>query len=191
MRIGLLTISVFGLTLATAGTASLDLHGTARAGNRPQAQAVVWLDSPNVLPAGEGRRAVLDQRNLGFSPRVLVVRVGALVDFPNNDRVFHNVFSFRDGKKFDLGLYPVGTTRQLTFEKPGVSRIFCNIHPNMAAYVVAVDSPYFSATDEKGAFSIAQVPAGTFTYHAWRAGGPELTGTITVGAGLPFEIRWP
>ena len=145
----------------------------------------------DVLPAAEGRRAVLDQRNLSFSPHVLVVRVGALVDFPNNDRVFHNVFSFRDGKKFDLGLYPVGTTRQLTFEKPGVSRIFCNIHPNMAVYVVAVDSPYFSTADQNGAFSIPQVPAGMFTYHAWRPGGPQLTGTITVAAGLPLEIRWP
>ena len=63
------------------------------------------------------------------------MRVGTTVDFPNNDRVFHNVFSFRDGKRFDLGMYPIGTLRRVTFDKPGLSRLFCNIHPNMAAYV--------------------------------------------------------
>jgi hypothetical protein len=118
------------------------------------------------------------------------VRVGAKVDFPNNDRVFHNVFSFRDGKKFDLGLYPVGVKQIVQFDKPGLSRIFCNIHPNMAAYVLAVDSPYFTVTDERGAFTIPLVPTGTFTYQAWRPGGPDLTGTITI-AGQPLDIHWP
>jgi plastocyanin len=179
------------LAVASAGTAGLDLHGTARAGDRPQANAVVWLEAPNAPVTAENRRAVLDQRNLNFSPHVLAVRVGALVDFPNDDRVFHNVFSFRDGKKFDLGLYPVGTMRHVTFDKPGLSRIFCNIHPNMAAYVIAVDSPYFTVTDQNGGFVIPQVPAGTFTYHAWRPGGPDLTGTVTIDAARPLEIRWP
>jgi hypothetical protein len=133
----------------------------------------------------------LDQRNLSFSPHVLAVRVGAWVDFPNNDRVFHNVFSFRDGKKFDLGLYPVGVQKPVQFDKPGLSRIFCNIHPNMAAYVLAVDSPYFGVADARGAFTIPLVPAGTFTYHAWRPGGPDLAGKVTIDAGRPLEINWP
>jgi hypothetical protein len=118
------------------------------------------------------------------------VRVGAGVDFPNNDRVFHNVFSFRDGKKFDLGLYPVGVQKPVVFDKPGLSRIFCNIHPNMAAYVLAVDSPYFGVTDDRGAFAIPLVPSGRFTYHAWRPGGPDLTGTL-LADGSPLDIRWP
>ena len=100
--------------------------------------------------------------------------------FPNNDKVFHNVFSFRDGKKFDLGMYPKGVTKPIVFDKPGLARLFCNIHPNMAAYVMAVDSPYFAVTDENGAFTIAGVPPGTYTYHAWRPGGQALTGSITV-----------
>ena len=78
---------------------------------------------------------------------------------PNSDRVFHNVFSFHDGKRFDLGLYPVGTRQLVTFDAPGVSRIFCNIHPNMAAYVVAVDSAFFAVTDAEGRFAIAGVEA--------------------------------
>ena len=136
-------------------------------------------------------RIVLDQRNLAFSPHVLVVRVGTVVDFPNNDRVFHNVFSFRDGKRFDLGMYPVGTVRQVRFDKPGLSRIFCNIHPQMAAYVVVVDTPYFASADRNGAFSIAEVPAGTYTYRAWRPGGPTLTGSFASGSGTPLNVKWP
>ena len=191
MRVLLFVLGALALTVSAAGTAALDLHGTAHAGERPQANAVVWLESPNTTPSPEAKRPVLDQRNLTFFPHVLAVRVGAWVDFPNNDRVFHNVFSFRDGKKFDLGLYPVGVQKPVQFDKPGLSRIFCNIHPNMAAYVVAVDSPYFSVADERGAFAIPLVPAGTFTYHAWRAGGPDLTGKVTIDAAQPLDIHWP
>jgi plastocyanin len=191
MRLPLFVLGALALTVSVAGTAALDLHGTARVGDRPQPNAVVWLESPNTPPSAEARRPVLDQRNLSFSPRVLAVRVGAWVDFPNNDRVFHNVFSFRDGKKFDLGLYPVGVRKPVQFDKPGLSRIFCNIHPNMAAYVLAVDSPYFTVADERGAFTIPLVPSGTFTYHAWRPGGPDLVGKITIDAGRPLDIHWP
>jgi hypothetical protein len=134
---------------------------------------------------------VLDQRNLGFSPRVLAVRVGTTVDFPNSDRVFHNVFSFRDGKKFDLGMYPAGTSRPIVFDKPGLSRIFCNIHPHMAAYVMAVETPYFSVSDKSGAFTISGVPTGSYTYHAWRSGGQTLSGSVSVDSSHALEIRWP
>ena len=84
---------------------------------------------------------------------MLAVRVGTTVDFPNRDRVFHNVFSFRDGKRFDLGMFPIGARRRVTFDRPGLSRLFCNIHPNMAAYMMAVDAPYFGVADEQGASS--------------------------------------
>jgi len=167
-----------------------ELHGTARVGANPASDAVVWLEAPSA-PAVTARKAVLDQRNLTFSPHVLAVRVGTTVDFPNNDRVFHNVFSFRDGKRFDLGMYPVGALKRVTFNQPGVSRIFCNIHPNMAAYVLAVDSPYFAVSDADGAFIIASIPPGAYTYHAWRAGATDLTGTWTSAAGQPLTVSWP
>jgi plastocyanin len=191
MRVSVLAVGLLVLKASAAGAPAADLRGTAHAGDRPQPNAVVWLEAPNASPSREAKRPVLDQRNLSFSPHVLAVRVGASVDFPNNDRVFHNVFSFRDGKKFDLGLYPVGVQKPVLFDRPGLSRIFCNIHPNMAAYVLAVDSPYFSVTDERGLFSIPLVPAGTFTYHAWRPGGPDLTGTVAIDAGQPLDIHWP
>src|SRR5262245_31028282 len=103
------------------------MTGATRTGDRPEAHAVVWLDAPAGVPRPQPSKVVLDQRNLEFSPQVLAVQVGTAVDFPNNDRVFHNVFSFHNGKRFDLGLYPIGTARRVTFDHPGLSRILCNI----------------------------------------------------------------
>lgn len=172
---------------------SAELSGEAQATGRPAQYAVIWLDAPTAPPlVVQAARTVLDQRNLAFSPHVLVVRVGTAVDFPNSDHVFHNVFSFRDGKKFDLGMYPAGVkAKPVVFDKPGLSRIFCNIHPNMAAYVMAVDTPYYAVSDDRGAFLISAVPPGTYTYHAWRPGSETLSGSVTVGGGQPLEIRWP
>ena len=157
-------ISVIG------GTPPTSLRGTVYVGARPQADAVVWLESQGDIPLSPARPAVLDQRNLTFEPRVLAVRIGTIVEFPNNDRVFHNVFSFHNAKRFDLGMYPVGSSKRITFDREGLSRVFCNIHPGMAAYVMVVNSPYFAVSDRQGGFSIPAVPPGRYTYHAWRAG---------------------
>jgi plastocyanin len=175
----------------SAAIARTSLRGVVQAGGRSVENAVVWLEAPDMPTPAQTRKIVLDQRNLAFSPHVLVVRVGTVVDFPNNDRVFHNVFSFRDGKRFDLGMYPVGAVRTVTFNRPGLSRIFCNIHPHMAAYVWAVDTPYFAVSDEAGAFVIPSVPVGTYTYHAWRPGGTMLTGSTVFDEEAPLQIRWP
>jgi plastocyanin len=172
-----------------------DVRGTAHVGGRPAPHVVVWLEGAAPAPVAPPARVVLDQRNLAFAPRVLAVRVGTTVEFPNNDRVFHNVFSFRDGKRFDLGLYPVGTSRRVTFDRAGLSRIFCNIHPNMAAYVVAVDSPYYAVSDQSGAFTIGGVPRGTYKYTAWRAGAAEIQGTWSFpdssSEPAALAIEWP
>src|SRR5580765_5387026 len=137
MRPGLLAVAVLASIAGAAIPAAFDLSGATRAGNRAEPYAVVWLDVAQGMPRTTAPRVVLDQRNLDFFPRILAVRVGTVVEFPNNDRVFHNVFSFHDGKRFDLGLYPVGTMKRVTFDHPGLSRIFCNIHPNMAAHIMA------------------------------------------------------
>jgi plastocyanin len=179
------------MLLSAAPVLGAELAGTVKVAGKPAQNAVVWLEAANApVPVTPGK-IVLDQRNLTFSPHVLVVRVGSTVEFPNNDRVFHNVFSFRDGKKFDLGMYPKGTSKRIVFDKPGLARVFCNIHPNMAAYVLAVESPYFAVSNDQGAFSIAGVPTGTYTYHAWRPGGGQpLTGSVTVDGTQPIEIHW-
>lgn len=170
-------------------SAVVDVRGLVRVDGRPRKDVVVWLEGP-AATAKAPARTILDQRNLEFSPRVLAVGVGTRVEMPNNDRVFHNVFSFKDGKRFDLGLYPVGTTRVVHFDQPGLSRIFCNIHPNMAAYVLAVDAAHFAVSDAGGRFTIPGVPAGPATYRAWRPGGGERTGSFTVD-GAVLEIAWP
>lgn len=184
-----LTTFLVALCLATPAWAA-ELTGTAQVSGKPVQYAVVWLDVNPPPPFVQTSRVVLDQRNLAFTPHVLVVRVGTAIDFPNHDKVFHNVFSFRDGKKFDLGMYPTGTSKRIVFDQPGLARLFCNIHPNMAAYVIAVDTPYHAVTNERGVFKFPEVPAGTYTYHAWRPGGQPMTGSVTVDAGKPLEIRW-
>jgi plastocyanin len=180
-----------GLCLGPVLAAEGDLTGVVLVHGRPERNVVVWLEGGAVRAAAPAGRIVLDQRQLQFKPHVLAVTVGSQVEMPNSDRVFHNVFSFHDGKRFDLGLYPVGTARAVTFDRPGLSRIFCNIHPNMAAYVLAVDSVHYAVTDADGRFTIAGVPAGAYTYHAWRPGGQTLQGTVAVEAGRRLEIGWP
>jgi len=168
---------------------NVSVQGHASVGSKRLAGAVVWLDAPDA--PRPPRRAVLDQRNLAFSPTVIAVSTGSTVRFPNNDRVLHNVFSFRDGKKFDLGLYPVGQVRDVKFDRAGVSRLFCNIHPGMAAYVVVVDSPYYAVTDSTGAYALTGVPSGQYTYYAWRPGGATISGKVTVAAHTTLEVQWP
>lgn len=183
--------AIVGLTWLTATSAlAADLTGTVQASDTPLANAVVWLEVADPPIAPRSSRVVLDQRNLTFAPQVLAVQVGTTVDFPNNDTVFHNVFSFRDGKRFDLGMYPIGISKRILFDKPGLARIFCNIHPNMAAYVLAVDTPYYAMSDGRGAFTITGVPPGTYTYHAWRPGSETLTGSVTVDTTQRLRIQW-
>ena len=164
------------------------LQGTVRVGGRPAKDVVVWLP-------GDARpttaRVVLDQRNMAFIPRLLVVPVGTSVEMPNSDRVFHNVFSYHNGKRFDLGLYPSGTRKTVTFDQAGVSRIFCNIHPTMAAYVVAVPSMRFAVTDADGRFAIDDVDGGAQPYTMWRAGSEPRNGTLSIVPGEPVTIDWP
>ena len=188
-RSGLLLLLLLSWLLP-APAPGADLAGTVEMAGKPVEHAVVWLEVPDAPPFTQRSKVVLDQRNLTFAPQVLVVRVGTTVDFPNNDKVFHNVFSFRDGKRFDLGMYPTGTSKPITFDSPGLARLFCNIHPNMAAYVLAVDTPYYAVSDDRGRFAIAGVPAGTYTYHAWRPGGQMLDGSVTIEADRLLEIRW-
>jgi plastocyanin len=171
--------------------APFDVVGTASVAGKGIPDAVVWLEAPSVPHPAHAREVVLDQRNLNFYPHVLVVEVGTRVKFPNDDRVFHNVFSYHDGKRFDLGLYPVGAVKYVPFDQPGLSRIFCNIHPQMAAYVMVVDTPYFALSDESGRFEITGVPAGEYPSHAWRPGGPVLNLSVVVGPASALDVRWP
>ena len=160
--------SGFALQSGNVGvTGSVSLAGF---GLVDKSDVVVWLS-----PTGEGARArpgagkryKIVQQGKRFQPHVLAVPAGSIVDFPNLDPIFHNVFSLFDGKRFDLGLYEAGTTRGATFTKPGVCYVFCNIHPEMSAVVVVVDSPYFTTSNATGAFTMADVPPGRYRLSLW------------------------
>jgi len=143
--------------------------------SRPRAanNIVLWLtpvgsaglSSSPTLPASSRPRLV--QKNKSFEPHVLVVPVGSVVEFPNRDPFFHNVFSLFEGKRFDLGLYEAGSTRDVVFDKPGTSYIFCNIHSEMSAVVIVVSSPYFGISDARGRVSIPHVPPGRYMLRIW------------------------
>jgi plastocyanin len=128
---------------------------------------VVWLDpvnGPPVLPRPAGHAQIL-QKNKKFSPHILAVTTGTIVDFPNNDPIFHNAFSNFEGKVFDIGLYPPGTSKSVRLDRPGVVRVFCNIHPTMSAIVAVLSTPYFAISKADGRFQIADVPPGEYTLH--------------------------
>jgi plastocyanin len=136
-------------------------------------EVVIWLnrfDSETPAPAATDparKRIQLVQKNKSFQPHLLVVPVGSMVDFPNRDPFFHNVFSLFDGKRFDLGLHESGVTNSVRFDRLGVSFLFCNIHPEMSAVVVAVDTNYFGVSDRSGNISIPDVPDGRYQLHVW------------------------
>jgi plastocyanin len=162
------------------------VKGTITIGGRSTADAVVSIEGlskenfKSQVSGERSARAMIDQRDMKFVPRVLPVLVGTRVDFRNNDKTFHNVFSTSEAKKFDIGLRSPGETRSVTFDKPGVVRLLCNVHPNMEAYIVVKDHPYFVATDMRGNYQLSAVPLGKYRLEVWH---PEF-GTRTV----PFEL---
>jgi plastocyanin len=140
---------------------------------------VVWLTPVGVSAAVRpGPVARLVQKNKEFTPHVLAITAGTTIEFPNRDPFFHDVFSIYHGKPFDLGLYESGATRKVAFTKPGLSYIFCNIHPEMSAIVLVMRTPYFSITDISGSFQISGVPRERYKVEFWydAASEAELAG---------------
>jgi plastocyanin len=137
--------------------------------------AVLWLTSlsangpqpPTAQPLVHYR---LVQHDKQFNPHLLVVPVGTSVDFPNHDPFYHNVFSLFNGKRFDLGLYESGSDRSVRFDHEGISFIFCNIHPEMGAVVIALHTPYFAVASPAGNVTIRDVPPGTYDLRVWAEG---------------------
>jgi plastocyanin len=168
----------------------------AKSGGRKQeglASVVVWLtpqDRAGQASIGQRKRAQLVQRDKSFEPHVLVVRIGDIVDFPNRDPFFHNVFSLFNGKRFDLGLYEAGATNSARFDRAGVSFLFCNIHPEMSAVIVSVDTPYYGISDRAGRVTMVDVADGRYEMHVWyeRSLAEELKG-LTRGVTISASAR--
>ncbi|MBZ5613490.1 MAG: hypothetical protein LAO23_05730 [Acidobacteriia bacterium] len=147
-----------------------------------ESEAIAASSSPATSPATNLR---LVQKNKSFQPHILVVQAGSMVEFPNRDPFFHNVFSLFEGKRFDLGLYEAGTSRTVRFDRPGISYIFCNIHPEMSAVVITITTPLYAISNPEGQITLAGVPYGRYVMRVWSEGmGPEneppLTREITI-----------
>ncbi|HEY7513725.1 MAG TPA: carboxypeptidase regulatory-like domain-containing protein [Vicinamibacteria bacterium] len=153
-------------------------------------RSVVYLET---APQGafedhDRTRAVLDQRNEAFVPYVLAIPVGATVDFPNSDRTYHNVFSFSKARRFDLGRYGRGVSKFVRFDKPGVVRVFCEIHSHMSAFILVFAHRFFATTDAEGRYRIDDVPAGAYTLAAWNDGEVRESRAVRVPEGGTVEL---
>lgn len=138
---------------------------------------VVWLEPVNRSPAPPpaGVTAKMIQKDKTFTPHVLPIQVGTSVDFPNFDPIFHNAFSNYNGKIFDVGLYPPGTSQRVSFARPGIVRVFCNIHATMSAVIVVLNTPYFQATPKNGNFQFDNVPPGEYTLRFFHERATQAT----------------
>ena len=191
--VGILTLgALWFATIASAAEVAIKsgiVKGTITIAGKPTSDAVVSIEgvSPEGVKARlltvKSKKAVIDQRDSKFIPTVLAVTVGATVEFPNNDKSWHNVYSKGGAKNFDLGLYPPGKSRSVTFDKPGVARILCNAHPNMEAYIVIKEHPFVSAADKAGNYRIDGIALGKYRVVIWH---PDL-GTTEAGVELARE----
>lgn len=168
------------------GTVVLTRDGEPRG---TQANIVVYLKDVPSSPRDLAAKHVIRQRDLQFSPRVSVVVKGTTVEFPNDDKVFHNVFSASRAARFDLGLYRSGSSKSVELRREGVVDVFCNIHPEMSSRVLVVPNHHFAVTDDRGAFRIPGVPAGTYPIVAWHAHGGETIGEVTIEAGAATRVQ--
>ena len=168
--------------------------GMPHAPDRPdRRRSVVYLD-PAPRPAfdpAEPRRARMDQRNESFVPHVLAIVAGTIVDFPNNDTTYHNVFSLSKARSFDLGRYAAGRSKSVRFDTPGIVRVFCDIHSHMSAFILVFAHRYFSVTDEEGRYRLDNVPPGTYTAFAWNESAPLDSRRVAVPeAGGDVEVNF-
>jgi plastocyanin len=161
-------------TVSDIGVSNIQIHVDRR--------SVVYLD-PAPRAAFDVRdepRARLDQKNETFVPHVLAIMAGTTVDFPNSDHTYHNVFSFSKTKSFDLGRYAVGRSKAVRFDRPGIVRVFCDIHSHMSAFILVFAHRYFAVTDAGGLYRIESVPPGTYTVMTWNESAPLDSGRVVI-----------
>jgi plastocyanin len=164
----------------------------------PGAGAVVWVaDAAAARAAAASAKPKIASKSKRFDPHVAAVPAGGTVQFPNLDGIYHNVFSLSEKARFDLGLYRNGASRTMTFENPGLVRIYCNIHPQMAAVLVVIDGGIWAQAGADGTAVLGGVPAGKVTVRAWDEKGGDFTAVVDVPAAgmVPLAVsldgsRW-
>ncbi len=147
-----------------------------------RSHVVVYLEGGSLSASAEPITGQMEQQNRRFAPDLVVIPVGSSVSFPNFDPIFHNVFSLSKAKKFDLGNYPKGQTKMVTFPKPGIVAVYCQLHPNMAGTIVVTPNQWGVRVDASGQYTLANVPPGTYTVVAWHKTGGTFRKTIEVTA---------
>ena len=158
-------------------------------------RSVVYLEAAprGAFERTDPGRAVMNQRHETFVPHLLAVTTGTIVDFPNADPFYHNVFSLSKANRFDLGRYATGKLKSVQFTQPGIVRVFCEIHSHMNAFILVFSHPFFSVTDEVGRFHIDDVPPGAYSLIAWNEGLASEPKPVTVPDGgtteLDFALR--
>ena len=148
-----------------------------------QRVAVVYLESAprGAFEERPGPTVVLDQRNETFVPHVLAITTGTTVRFLNSDKTYHNVFSLSKPKRFDLGRYPTGSSKSVRFDRPGIVRVFCEIHSHMSAFIVVFAHQHFAVTNARGEYRIDGLPPGTYTVAVWHPVLSAKSRTVRVG----------
>ena len=147
------------------------------------------VDSNKVFEIPKGNPK-MDQQNLTFIPHVLPVVAGTTIDFPNSDKVQHNVFSPSKPQKFDLGSYPPGEFKSIKFDTPGKVAVLCNVHPEMSAYIIVLQNPFFALTDNDGKYLISNVPSGKYRLSTWHKNLETATIEVNVPADGAVEINF-
>jgi plastocyanin len=159
----------------------------------PDRRSVVYLDpAPRAaFERADETRPRMDQRSETFDPHVLPIVVGTTVDFPNNDHTYHNVFSLSKTKTFDLGRYAAGRSKSIRFDRPGIVRVFCDIHSHMSAFIIVFAHRYFSLADTEGSYRLENVPPGTYNVVAWNESAPlESRRVVVPDTGGEVEVNF-
>jgi plastocyanin len=173
-------------TGSVRGTVTVTAGGKAKPNKKG---VVVYLENVPGTPPVPKDHAVIRQREKQFDPPLTIVVKGTTIDFPNEDKIFHNVFSVSRPARFDLGLYKSGTAKSVEMKRSGTVDVYCNIHPEMIAKVKVLENAYYTITGADGAFKIDNVPAGEYPVVAWLPSGDEVKGTAVVKAGETAEVK--
>jgi plastocyanin len=156
-----------------------------------RSRVVIWLEGPSGMPAARQSEIVkMEQENRRFVPDTVIVPAGGKVTFPNLDPIFHNVFSLSKPKTFDLGNYPKGDTRTVTFPEPGIVYVNCHLHPNMTAVIVVAPSQWIARSDRDGHFALSGVPPGDYTAVAWHKAAGYFRQPVRIAAGHDEKIEF-
>jgi plastocyanin len=177
---------------ASTGRASRGLYGKSvsrLAAASASRQAVVFVESVSGQFAVPQVHPAMRQRNITIVPRVLPILRGTTVDFPNEDKIFHNIFSLSPTRSFDLGRYAQGLSKSVTFDKVGEVKVFCDIHSTMSGFILVLQNPYYATTEQDGGYRISNVPTGTYRLGAWTESGINWQ-NVTVGGGETVTVNF-